>query len=377
MSDGALPDEFPERPVGGSVTLSVRHDGTARELLRIVLVNFALSVLTLTLYRFWARTRVRRYLWDHTLLNDEPLEYTGTGKELFLGFLLILVIVFLPLALVGMGIGLFVQNQITQGLVTMSIYLLLLFLMGAAQYRARRFRLSRTYWRGIRFAQGGSWITYGLKYFGFMLLAFLTLGWSYPWQMMRLTAQEMNNTWLGGEQFQFKGSARHLYGRFAAIWFGGGIILFIFSFGAIGLISLITGEASTSVNFSLTGGMTFKNLVGVVIFYFYMMTAMTILSGLLQAKYLQLLMSSTKVQGLTFNLGATAWSFVGMEFGNLLITFFTFGVGLPFAQLRRFRYFCDRLSIQGVIDLDNIQQSTHDQPGLGEGLADAFDLGSV
>jgi hypothetical protein len=42
-----------------------------------------LSILTLTLFRFWGRTQFRRRLWKEALIDNEPLEYVGKGSELF------------------------------------------------------------------------------------------------------------------------------------------------------------------------------------------------------------------------------------------------------------------------------------------------------
>ena len=59
------------------------HDGAAATLAPIVIVNTLLTIITLSIYRFWAKTRVRQYLWDQTSLDGDRLEYSGTGKELF------------------------------------------------------------------------------------------------------------------------------------------------------------------------------------------------------------------------------------------------------------------------------------------------------
>ncbi len=56
-------------------------------LFRIVYVNLILTILTLGIYRFWAKTKLRRYIWRHLMVGGESFEYTGTGKELLLGFL--------------------------------------------------------------------------------------------------------------------------------------------------------------------------------------------------------------------------------------------------------------------------------------------------
>ena len=47
------------------------HDGSAATLTPIVIVNTLLTIITLSIYRFWAKTRVRQYLWDQTSLNGD------------------------------------------------------------------------------------------------------------------------------------------------------------------------------------------------------------------------------------------------------------------------------------------------------------------
>ncbi|RFA27198.1 hypothetical protein CAI21_15230 [Alkalilimnicola ehrlichii] len=64
----------------------VAHHGSGAELFVIYLVNLLLKVITLGIYHFWAVTRVRRYLWAQTSFDGERFEYTGTGRQLFLGF---------------------------------------------------------------------------------------------------------------------------------------------------------------------------------------------------------------------------------------------------------------------------------------------------
>lgn len=39
--------------------------------------NGLLNIVTLTLYRFWAKTEVRRRIWSGVSLNGEAFEYTG------------------------------------------------------------------------------------------------------------------------------------------------------------------------------------------------------------------------------------------------------------------------------------------------------------
>ncbi len=195
------------------------HDGSAATLAPIVIVNTVLTIITLSTYRFWAKTRVRQYLWDQTSLNGDRLEYTGTGKELFYGFLIVFALVLMPLGAAGSVFGLFLaEGHPLASAFDLALFTLVWFLIGVARYRARRYRLSRTQWRGIRTAQTGSSALFGAKTLGFYALLPLTLGWTYPWQNMRLMSQMMNNTWFGDRRFTFEGPAGPLYKHFALAW---------------------------------------------------------------------------------------------------------------------------------------------------------------
>ena len=64
-------------------------------------------MLTLGIYRFWLTTDMRRFLWSSTELAGEPLEYTGTARELLLGFLIAVAILlpFYPFFFVASALG--------------------------------------------------------------------------------------------------------------------------------------------------------------------------------------------------------------------------------------------------------------------------------
>src|SRR3982751_3113454 len=71
---------------------AIRFTGTWREYLPIAATNALLIICTLGIYRFWATARQRRYLWSRTHVIDDTLEWTGTGKEMFIGFLIVIAI---------------------------------------------------------------------------------------------------------------------------------------------------------------------------------------------------------------------------------------------------------------------------------------------
>ena len=71
-------------------------EGDWKDFARIALPNLLLTIVTLGIYRFWATARERRYLWSRTRFVDEHLEWAGTGMELFLGFVMVILLFGLP-----------------------------------------------------------------------------------------------------------------------------------------------------------------------------------------------------------------------------------------------------------------------------------------
>jgi uncharacterized membrane protein YjgN (DUF898 family) len=174
-----------------------------------------LLAFTLGIYRFWLTTDTRRFLWSNTEVLGEPLEYTGTARELLIGFLIAVAILIPFYAFIFL-------LALTQGLVGQLAgvigFLLATVLGHYAIYRARRYRLSRTVFRGVRFHQTGSAWHYAIMAVLWWTLVILTLGLAYPIALSRLERFKMRNTWLGNLQGRFEGSAGGLFIRGLFMW---------------------------------------------------------------------------------------------------------------------------------------------------------------
>ncbi len=343
--------------------------GRAGELLPVVLTNTIFNILTLTIYRFWGKTRVRRYLWDTTTFLGDRFDYTGTGGELLKGFLFVFFVVLLPLGVVNTVMGYsFAPEDPLLIAYNLVIMLCIMFLIGVAVYRARRYRLSRTRWRGVRAGQTGSAAAYGGKYFGFLLLNMLTLGWTYPLMQIRLMEQMMNNTWFGDRKFHFSGSARRLYGPFAFGWFVTLSFLSLF-------ILLFTGTIASGLAGFETEIVQMFMIIPVTLAFYILVIPLAFCWY--KAREMSVFARATRFEGATFTLETRALGLFWLVLGNILIVLATLGIGTPFAQLRVFRYICTRLEATGDIDFDAIVQSADKGPEIGEGLAEAFDVGAV
>ncbi len=352
--------------------LRLDHDLRAGDLLPVVLINTLLNILTLTFYRFWAKTRVRRMLWAGTRVEGDRLEYTGTGKELLIGFLIVVLVVLVPLAAINILVEIYIgqEDPILASAILSPLYLVFLYLFGVAVYRAQRYRLSRTRWRGIRPALPGSSWTYGFLHAAIYLLNGITLGWSYPWGRMRLYRRIMSETEFGDRAFTCEGSAEALYPRFALCWF--------LSIPAVVLVFLFVVLISASAGVAADGDWMEKiaGVFGILLFPL-LVLALLPLWAVYKKKEYEHLTACTGYEGLGISLNMTYWGFVWLYVGNALILILTLTLGRAFAQLRLFRFVCRHLEIVGDIDFEAIRQSAAERPGSGEGLADAFDVASI
>jgi uncharacterized membrane protein YjgN (DUF898 family) len=189
--------------------------GEERDYWRLRVKGAALVMVTLGIYRFWLATDVRRFLWSNTEIAGETLEYNGLATELLVGFLFalaILVPLYTAIATAALALG---AAEGTSGFIG---FLLLVLLGQFALYRARRYRLTRTVFRGLRFNQHGSAWRYALYALAWWTLVILTLGLAYPWAQASLQRYKMRNTSYGDLPGRFEGSGSALFLRGLPLW---------------------------------------------------------------------------------------------------------------------------------------------------------------
>jgi uncharacterized membrane protein YjgN (DUF898 family) len=189
--------------------------GFDKDYWRLWIRGSVLLAITLGIYRFWLTTDTRRFLWSNTEMLGEPLEYTGTARELLIGFLIAVAILIPFYAFIFL-------LALTQGLIGqlagVIAFALATVLGHYAVFRARRYRLTRTVYRGVRFHQTGSAWYYAIMAVLWWTVVILTLGLAYPIAVSRLERFKMRNTWLGNLQGRFEGSAASLFIRGFFMW---------------------------------------------------------------------------------------------------------------------------------------------------------------
>jgi uncharacterized membrane protein YjgN (DUF898 family) len=189
----------------------VRFLGQRRSYWRLLIRGAALLMITLGIYRFWLVTDVRRFLWSNTEIAGETLEYTGTALELLLGFLVaiaLLIPIYAGFFLAALDLGLLGKLSGVLAFAALGV------LGQYAIYRARRYRLTRTIYRGLRFHQTGSAWSYAFRATLWWTATLLSLGLTYPFQIASLERYKVRNTFYGdlGGRFEAFGFALFLRG---------------------------------------------------------------------------------------------------------------------------------------------------------------------
>ncbi len=301
----------------------LKFQGDGRTLLNISFVNLLKTIFTLGIYRFWAKTNIRQYIWSQTLFSGDRFSYHGTGAELLIGaFRFGGVIVLLGL----INIYLFFNVGPEEGkLFSDLLYLVFAVTIPTLLVGAWRYRLSRTSLRNIRFSFRGTRMGAFVLYFIGGVFTVLTLGLYFPFFKMKSEKFWRENSWFGDVQFSFSGIGKEFYMKYV-------------------LTILLT---------PLTLG-----------FYLFWFTAD--LKGYLW--------SHTHISEATFHFPINGKDYMKLKVTNFFIILFTLGVGFPWVVVRNQKFVTDNLVLAGNIELNRIIQEMKTSGAFGEEALDIMDI---
>src|SRR5262249_20829305 len=412
---------------GGIATSGgVRFLGQRRFYWRLLIRGAVLLMVTLGIYRFWLTTDVRRFLWSNTEIAGEPLEYTGTALELVLGFLVaiaILIPIYAGFFLAALDLGLLGKLSGVLAFAALGV------LGQYAIYRARRYRLTRTVYRGLRFHQEGSAWEFAFRATLWWIATVLSLGLAYPFQLASLERYKMRNTFYGDLGGGFEASGFALFLRGLPMWALLTGPLFLAFRGFIGLDWKALVDAVTQGGDEVMSKVEGSNpgLGAAIVFAMLMAGASIALAALLYPAF-QALVLRWWSSGLRFGdikarsvlrtrhvygayarfvgyavLFSTAMGLVGafvllvmgatlsiekLDTAGQIVTTLALLAGyvvtaLGFStiyratvQLSLWRLSTESLQLSGLSALDTVKANGRPSSALGEGLADALNVGS-
>ncbi|MBV9528775.1 YjgN family protein [Sphingomonas sp.] len=350
---------------------AIRFTGNWREYLPIAVTNLLLIICTLGIYRFWAAARQRRYLWSRTHVIDDSLEWTGTGKEMFIGFLIVMLVI-APFLLFFQFVfpALIARGMQAEALgVLLLFYAALVYLGGFARFRALRYRLSRSTWHGIRGGSDNPGWAYGREYLGRVFLAAITVWIAWPWLATELWNERWNKMSFGPLEFDARLDAEGLGWPWALIYLVplGALVLGFLLLGALGLLASGHANAVASIGFGAIA----------VILFLVAYLAIPLMTLNWYAKYYRKAAAATSLGELSFAFEATTLQWLGLFLGNIGLAIITLGFGMTYWGYRNWSFMVRHLRVYGTIDIGELTQSTTHAPREAEGFADAFDVGAI
>lgn len=299
--------------------------GQGAALFFVIVKNVLLTLVTLGIYAPWAKTARRKFVWSSIEIHGQRLSYTGTGAELFKGYLKVA-----AAYLIFFGVPTLVKraDKNVGTLVQIVATLLIVLVVPFAIWWSRAYLLSRTTWRGVRFRMVGSAKPYAKTFIVGVVLTVLTLGFYSPYLANRLREQMTNATYLGSQPFRYDGKGSELF----KIWIKGF------------LLTIVT--------------------LGIYSFW-------------LQANMQRYYMEHTSIDQACGRFTLAGGDFFKLTLGQIFGTALTLGIAFPWILCWTLRKVCDGLSFEGNIDFTQINAAAAHGAAAGDGLADAFgvDLG--
>ncbi len=366
------PDDHPPVPVdqlGETSTASnrVRHPlfwGTGQSLFGIFIVNTFLTLITLGIYSFWGRARVREFLNSQTSFANARFAYHGTGKELFTGWLKAMLVFGIPYLSLS-AIPFFVHGipqYISQGIAG----LLLLYFIPVAVVGAHRYRMSRTSLRNIRFSFRGTVKDYTNLWLKGSVLTVLTLGFYYPFFENARRHYLVSHSQFGSRAFEYDGTGKGLlavYSKAAGLYVVSIILLSSVTFAAITAYLSVPITDTKTILFA-SSSLPIITIIGLIVSWFY-----------LQAARQRFFWNHTQFGESRFTSTVTAWKIFELRLGHLFLLMSTLGLAWPWVQVRNLQFFYYYTALSGPSNLHQIEQEALDASPTGEELAGFFDTG--
>jgi uncharacterized membrane protein YjgN (DUF898 family) len=307
--------------------LAFKGEGSA--FFGILIVNWILTAVTLGFYYPWARAKQLQYIYSHTTLNNESFYFSGTGAEIFKGFIKLIGMYLLFMV----GYSLFVRYAESPILAILLLYLCFFAIIPVIIHGSLRYRMSRSSYRGIRFGYRGDRKELMAQYFKDVLLSILTLGIYSSWLSMNLRSYTHRHMRYGN--IEFANEAR-------------GVDYFILNFKGA-LLSILT--------------------LGIYAFWWqkdifnYYIDNLELKQGENRIK-----MNSTATGGAFFKLLIT----------NFLLLIITFGIAAAWVEMRRLRFIFSHIQMSGNIDLSAVSQTEAEyNDAFGEDAIDFFNIDMI
>ncbi len=388
---------------------ALSFNGSGAEYFKIWIVNILLTIITLGLYYPWAKVRKNRYFYGNSELEGRNFEYHATGKQLFIGYLISMLILILYIVIQSI-------SPVGSGLVLLAFFLGLPWII----WRSLQFNMRMTSFSNVRFgfdaglsqayvnyllipagllivlygipiamgvmaaSSGGSMspvmtslmVVLGLLFFPLVIYAF-------AFMKKRHTNYALNAIRYGQGEFSTDVQTK----TFAIILlkaFGLAILLMVVFIFVLAVVSMVMGVGDQFLQ--MAGNMqdpeAMEQILGggivatIGVTYLGFIVISMIVFSYTYARQRQYIFENTKLdRKITFSstLGAIPLAWVTIT--NFIAVIFSLGLALPWAKVRATRLILENSLVDSDAGFDvYVTQQQDRQSALGEQLGDAFDV---
>lgn len=302
--------------------------GKGGEYFKIQVVNVILCILTLGLYYPWAKEKRLKYLYSKSTFEETPFVFSGTGKEMFKGFIK-------AICLLALLYGVFFYLVLNEHslLAILILYGGILALIPLAIHGSYRYRMAKTSWRGIRFGYAGNKGELVRLFFKGIALTVLSLGIYGAWFTINIRRYVISNIRIGNVRFTYTGDGTDYF------WLNvKGYFLTLFT-------------------------------LGIYLFWW-------------QKDQFEFFVNNLQLEqeedAVFFHSTATGGGFAKLMIVNFLILVFTLGLGYAWVVTRTMEFVMNNIEVKGYYSFELLQQSQKDfSDATADDMADLLDLGAV
>ena len=338
--------------------------GRGRTLFGIFITNTFFTILTLGLYTFWGRVRIRQFLHSQTSFAKTRFAYHGTGKELMMGWSKAFVVFGFPylfLSLIPV-----IWPQVPEWIPNLLGGALILFFIPVAVIGAHRYRLSRTSLATIRFSFRGEFGEYSKIWAIGSLLTILTVGLYYPFFENTRRRFLVSHTYFGNHPFRYHGTGKGMWMIYAKAL---GLALLI-----VAALVAMSAEPQAILHILEWTPEDWKGTFMTTTF-FLGLGCLLLPWFYLQVAKQRYIWNHSGFGDADFHFSASIWNLLELRITNFIMLVLTFGLAWSWVQIRNLQFLYYHLSLPGPVNLDHIRQETLDASPTGEGLANYFDAG--
>ena len=311
---------------------SFAFTGDTRTLFRLWLKNSLFTLLTLAIYRPWAKVSERVYLYSRTTLNGQSFAYLGDPLILLRGH-----------ALLGAALLCYLLAKTVFPPLAPPIVFVVALLVPRLLYASHDYLARSSCWREAHFRFVGSLGEGYLVYFLLPLFLPLSLGLLLPYWAYRQKKYFLGHMTFGSWQNELTIKVSYFYTIYLRA-----LLLLVAVIGPLVFLFVALGFAQSDLFAAgLHGGTMSGALVAFITFcYLGLLLVIIVVGQYITARISNYCWQNCRLGPVSFHSTLRARDLMWIRLSNILLILLSLGLLFPWAKVRRTRYILAHLQLE-------------------------------